>query len=89
MSTYRLDAALSPGRDALPRLVARLHALGVTVTALRVERGQVRATLESTSGAARLQAALARSVDVRLVTVHEERPLTTTYVVLREESGAA
>jgi hypothetical protein len=36
----------------------------------------------------RVEAALGRSIDVRHVSLALERPVTTTYVVLRQESAA-
>lgn len=88
MTTYRLTAALQPGRHALPRLVARLHALGVEVLSLHVEGDRVSASLRSPAHMGRVEAALGRSIDVRHVSLALERPVTTTYVVLRQESAA-
>ena len=85
MTSYRLTATLADPRHALPRLVARLHALGAVITSLHHEGQQVRATVDSPASLARVQAVAARGIDVRLVVVRTDEPRSTTYVVSRQD----
>lgn len=81
----RLELTLRPGHQSFPRVVARLHALGLEIFAVRLMHDQLRMTVGGSPSPERIRAAMDRLVDVTSVTCTTEHAVTsTTSVVSRQ-----